>query len=59
VQRGGVRKHLPACRNMADFIVALAVHDASFGGGKALFEERLGGILSKVPVPPTIQYGWD
>jgi hypothetical protein len=44
---------------MADFIVALAVHDASFGGGKALFEERLGDILSKVPVPPTIQYGWD
>ncbi|KIM83617.1 hypothetical protein PILCRDRAFT_431027 [Piloderma croceum F 1598] len=34
------------------------VHDASFGGGQALFNIRLGSFLNKMPVP-SIQYRWN
>ena len=60
MRRGGVSKYLSAGKksNLMHF-VSHTVHDASFGGGKALFEARLGSMLRDVPLPPSMEYGWD
>lgn len=41
------------------FRAAWWVHEASFGGGQALFDARLGDYLEGVPRPPSMKYEWD
>ncbi|KAF9021622.1 hypothetical protein BDZ89DRAFT_1071273 [Hymenopellis radicata] len=33
-------------------------HDTYYGGGEALFEARLGGMVSGIPKPVSIEYRW-
>lgn len=39
-------------------MLLFSVHDATFGGAKALFDTRLGNLVNNLPIP-AMQYGWD
>jgi len=60
-QLGGVRDIFFLSCNIPFHVSLHTVHDATFGGGEALFasEARLNGVIQDVPKPPSLQYGWD
>jgi hypothetical protein len=49
-----------SCVPKYHFLTTLCtVHEATFGGGEALFNARLGNAIQNVPKPLSLQYGWD
>jgi hypothetical protein len=41
-------------------MLLFSVHDATFGGGKALFDARLGDMVDMLSIDiPDMKYGWD
>ena len=41
-------------------MLLFSVHDTLLGGGKALFDARLGDMVDKLSINiPAMKYGWD